>query len=225
VTAPALAEAIDWETADTESHEGQCMKRWVRSPHDDSRWMLKVPECYEGNGCWREIEVAVALRELGYLSYHVAEGEWEGYGAVLIQHVEDANPEWRLVGDFDSLRHSDGVPLDMWLPYAAVAIALGINDRHSGNGLVMEHRTTGERTFVSIDHECECDDGDSYPWWMASTSTDFERITWSQLERAVNEVVSTAQARGLGHLVRQGSIDYVFDPVNREYFVGVLEDA
>jgi hypothetical protein len=178
------------------------------------------------NGCEREAEVAEALRALGYLSYHVAVGTWEGNDAVLIQHVEDANPEWEFVGELDDFsKNDDPVPVELWLPYAAVAIALGINDRHGGNGLVMRHRTTGELRVASIDHECECEDGETWPFWMAVKRDAFEAPTWSQVEEAVNEVIDTAKARGLDHLIRLDAIESVLGDEQREYFQGVLQDA
>jgi len=216
VTLPDLEDARAWELAhNAPSKSGQCSKSWRVSPHDGTRWMLKSPLCESADGCGREVDMAIAQEALLGLSYPVARDEYE----VMLQHVEDANPEWELVDSLSkyAIQHGPIAP-EMWLPYAAFAIAFGIGDRHSNNALVVRHRETGEVRIVSIDHECQCPEHETWPQWLDYPSSGIDPCTRTELEDAIDKMVQSAKDSGMGGWLDYASIENVLDNA-MDYFV------
>jgi hypothetical protein len=169
--------------------------RYPWHKHSGSRWMLKRADfvCPVGDGREREAIFAEIARAIGFLSYDVM---YDNRG-VALEHAEDANPEWELLGDFFTVKThmlhalpNKKIPADVWVPYAAFNLALGIGDRHNGNALLMRHKTTGELAHVSIDHECKCEDGDprAYPL-RYNDEFSFEAVTRDEFMHAFERVI------------------------------------
>lgn len=149
---------------------------WVED-ENGTRWLWKARSLgtfVDVDGFANEARLAALAREVGLLSYDVMQIEARGgrVAGVLIQHVEDANPGWRMIGhpyDWTWSKHHDRVadlPASAWLPAAVFGGIGGIGDRHNGNAVVVQHEDTGELRVISVDHEMGQSHRPNWPDWV-----------------------------------------------------------
>lgn len=203
LTLPTFDEVSSWN--------GEMRWQFKESPHDSKRWMVKQPFCTgEQGGAHRELEVANALREMGYLAYPVLVEETDAqHPKVALMHAEDANPGWKMLGTFSTAEPSKMLAsATPWLEYAAISVAFGIGDRHYGNVLLMEHEDTGELRACSIDHECMCLNRECRPNVYNRPSG----ITHAAFLRSLSQVVESAHRTHHARLLNDATLAAALNP-------------
>jgi hypothetical protein len=220
VSAVLTLDALDhdsWEHTAGDMR-GQCTKAWLLSP-EHGRWMRKTTECEEG-GAWREALIARAAHDLGLLSYPcfaLTDNE------CLMQHVEDANPEWECLGNYYQWHENgESLPADVWLPYAVFSVVFGVEDRNTTNSMVMRHRATGELRLASIDHECACGDSGSWPTFADRSYYATEPVMLSRFEAELDAMLAAALRSDFAEYVNHDNICDIRRAAREGYLGGVI---